>query len=159
VSIIVEMCDALAEGIQNNVEGLGPEFIPADRLHRYQPFDPEQLQADGQRHLAVYPVIERFDELITDESATGTHALSEHYAVLVWEGSGTEGTRLVRDEEGWKALLEVHESTLQWLYQSVTQIIGVSYFNWYAGTEFPTQASSTRWFRIILRTKQLRSFT
>lgn len=157
-SLITSMVDTLVTGLQT-VTGLTTATVPAERVHKYEPMDPELLQADGNRHFSVHPMPDNFDVLLEEESSFGTHLLEEHYAILVWEGSPVEGGRLVRDEAGWAALLDVWENVLLWLYQSANQILGVSAFDWYDGSDFPVEAGLARWFRVKVRTKQYRQFT
>jgi hypothetical protein len=141
-----DTCRAIADDLQYTVDGLDPAMIPAERLHLLEPWDPEQLQPDGKRHLAIWPI----GEAEAAEDAYMGHAaveLVQAYVILIWEGAGTEGTRRVRDEVAASAFLELHNATRQRLMQSRQAFAG-AYLTRYAGTAFPETTAQTRWCRI-----------
>ena len=151
----VVMCDAIKTDLVANVTGLGSAKVPTKNRHLYEPWDPENLEADGARHLAVWPLQEAEEK---QPLATGSHALNQQYAVVVWESSGTESTRLQRDEAGAATFLQLHNDTRGRFYVETNQQLGGSDRVWYVGTSFPVVPGPVRWFAITVEVRRFAAF-
>lgn len=141
ISTLVTVCDALIADLQGFVSGLGT--IDPSRVHRYAPWNPEELLADGYRHLAVWPV---GDAETGEDYVNLAREFVEHYDVLVWEPAGTEASRAVEDEAGAKAFLELQADVLE-RFLLPAQSAGGAYLARYVSTTFPESPGISRWFR------------
>jgi hypothetical protein len=141
ISSLITVVDALVHDLQMAVPGLGPDVVSDDRVHRYGAWSAEELTADGKRHLAVWPISEaNEDEYLTNSAIE----LVQEFQIVVWESNlGVE--RLVDDEEGAKALLELQEDVKTRLRLSA-QAFGGSYLSKYAAMTLDQSPSLTRGF-------------
>lgn len=143
-------CDALKADLVTNI----PALTDAE-THLYAAWDPERFEADGKRHLAVWP---EGEAEAPEPLATGSHALNQSYVVAVWESSGAEPTRLELDEEGAKTLLDLHNDVRDRLYVEVNQTLGDFERVWYAGSEFGTIPGLVRFFAIRVSVRAHQAF-
>lgn len=149
------VCDAIIDDLRNNVPGLVD--VPDRNIHRYSPWSPEELVADGGKHLAVWPAGEGAES--AEPMTTGSHMLNQVYAILWWESSGIEAPRLVGDEDGAATLLDLHNAIRARIYRDEFQTIGGSDRVWYVGTDFPEQVGQVRGFQIGLSVRRFQDFS
>jgi hypothetical protein len=90
--------------------------------------------------------------------ATGSHQLTQEYAVLVWEGSD-ESARQVLDEEATKNFLDLHNAVRDRIYRDSFQTIGGSDRVWYLGSALPERSRQVRWFLIGLSVRRFMAFS
>jgi hypothetical protein len=142
-------CDAVVDDLTNNVTGLRDA-----RVHRYAPWDPEQLIADGgERHLAVFPAAEAADESIPLVTGPGGDMLIQVYRVVVWEDAGDEASRGVADEDAAADLLELLEAVRERFYKIANTFLGSTELTKYVGAALPDRAGQVRWFQVTVRAR------
>lgn len=154
------VCDAIVAELQTGatsgqgaVPGLDAVAVPAGRVHKYEPWDPEQLQDDGHRHLAVWPAPEG-EEVVDDESAEGAHSWHQFYDLMVWESAGTEATRRKRNETAAVTFLQLHADIRARFYRVANKTLGGTQQTWVRATVFPEHLGRVRWFRMRIRAVQ-----
>lgn len=149
------VCSAIADDLRNNVAGLVE--VKESNVHLLAPWSAQELAADGEKHLAVWPVGENAES--AEPLTTGSHMLNQGFAILYWESSATEAPRLVEDQVGAAALLDLHNAIRARIYRDAFQTIGSSDRAWYVGTSFPEQVSRVRGFQISLSVRRFIDFT
>lgn len=146
------MCDAIADDLSLNVGALDGAIV-----HRYAPWDPEELTAGAsERHLAVWPLPESAES--ADGLTTNAHLLSQGYAVLYWENAGDESSRQVLDEDAAAALLDLQEACRDRFYRQAATTLGGSYRLWYRSCTMPARSGQVRWFALELQSWATREF-
>lgn len=148
--------DAIKADLVANVAGLAADKVKPKDIHLYNPQDPEAFEDDGARHLAVWPEADAEDP---EPLTTSSHALNQSYLVAVWESSGTEGTRLQRDEDAAKVFLDLHNDIRARLYVEANQLLGSSDRVWYGGTAFGATAGTVRWFVLRVNVRRFQAFS
>lgn len=147
--------DAIIADLRDNVPSLVE--VKESNIHRLAPWSPQELTADGERHLAVWPA--PGDAEIAEPMTTDAHMLNQVYIILYWESSGTEGPRLVGDEAGAATLLDLHNAVRDRIYRMSFQTIGASDRVWYIDTSFPEVVSRVRGFEIRLSVRRIKEFS
>lgn len=150
MSGFTDVCDALMDELVTNVAALAGSV-----QHLYAAWNPEELEADGKRHLAVYPVADSPDTPIP--LTMSEQELDQFYAVVYWEPD-PRATRQVEDETGAKALLDLCEAVRDRVYAADRQMLAGSERVWYAGTTLPSVSGQVRWFRLIVNVRRIASF-
>ena len=156
VSTFAATCDALIEDLRDNVPSLA---VDPENVHRYLAWFPEQLVADGDRHLAVFPSPDNFDAPETEGAPIGAHLRSQGFVILVWEPAEGESQRATSDEEGAKALLNLYEAVLARLYVTANQTMAGSWKQWFAGASVPARSGQVRWFSLVVARSDILNFT
>ena len=149
-------CDALIEDLLDHVPTLQ---VDSNNIHRYSTWFPEELTADGARHLAVFPASENFDSANTIGAPLGGHFRVQTFVILVWEPSNFEAERGVTDEEGTAAFLDLYEAILARLYVTANQSMAGSWKQWFQAAQVPDRVGTVRFFRIALQRNDTLSFT
>jgi len=142
--------DAIIADLQANVAAIGT--IPAANVHRYEPWDPQEMQAspgDG-NHLAVWPAIEGAESGSPFTTAPGGSELEQRFAVSYWEHIGTEGGAGVRDEVASAALFTLQNAVRARFFIVANLQIGGADQVRYLGTTFPSKATGVRWFTLVI---------
>lgn len=143
-----QFCDAVLVDLEENVPALRG-VLP----HRYGPWDPEKLTADGgERHIAVWPAAEAADES-APQTTDGGAMLIQLYRILYWEDAGDEAPRGIIHEESAKDLLELIEAVRGRFYLRSNFFIGGTEYTTYVGTSLPDRSSTVRWFQITVRAR------
>jgi hypothetical protein len=137
-----QLIDDVVADLQAEVAGLDDVDV-----HRYQAWDPTELQPDGRRHLAVWPAGEAVDAAEESQFLGVGAALTQAVTVLVWEGD-ERAPRGVADEVGAAALLTVQEAVRDRLISNALAGAGGSWRCTYGGSEFPEAPGATRWVRV-----------
>lgn len=143
--------EAIAADIQANVSGLS-----GVELHRYDAQDPEQVESDGARHLAVWPHAGGNPETGA-EFLNSSRLLEQRCVVMVWESTATESTRGVKDETAAKDFLQLENDVRARLLLK-TQSFGGAWLTAWDGTEFGTTAGTVRWFQLVVTSKRNQPF-
>jgi len=148
VSKFSQFCDAVLVDLEENVPGMRG-VLP----HRYMPWDPEKLVADGgERHLAVWPAAEATDES-QPQTTDGGAMLVQLYRILYWEDAGDESPRGIGDQGAAADLLELIEAVRARFYLRSNFFIGGTEYTTYVGTSLPDRSSTVRWFQISVRAR------
>lgn len=144
MSFFQTFVDALVNDLTTNVAGLRNA-----RIHRYAPWDPEQLMSEnGDRHLAVFPAAEAVEDAVPLVTGPGGDMLVELYRVIYWEGSIDEPARGLVDQQAAADLLELMEATRDRLYVTANLQLGGADHVRYAGATLPERSGLVRWFQI-----------
>lgn len=142
--------DAIIADLQANVAAISA--IPAANIHRYEPWDPQELAAspgDG-NHLAVWPAVEGAESARPLTTGPGSDLIEQRFAISYWEHIGTEGGAGVRDEAASAALLTLHNAVRARLYIVANIQLGGAFDTRYLGTTFPSRATGVRWFTLTI---------
>ena len=143
-------CDAIIADLRANVAAIGA--IPAANIHRYEPWDPQDMQAspgDG-NHLAVWPAIEGTEAARPLTTGPGSDLLEQRFAVSYWEHIGTEGGAGVRDEVASAALFTLHNAVRARFYIVANIQIGGAFDTRYLGSTLPSKATGVRFFTLTI---------
>lgn len=142
--------DAVCDDLTTNVPGLRDV-----REHRYQAWDPEELQAKaGERHLSVFPVADQAQLATPLVTAPGGDLLIETYRVLYWEDAGGESSRGVGDTQAAADLLSLAQATRDRFYVIANLTMGGATLVRYIGTAFPDRSGQVRWFAIGIQAQR-----
>ena len=136
-------CDAVIADLQANVRALTDV-----KVHRLLPYDPEELQADGDRHLSVFPVADTPDVAEPLVTGPGGDLLNQTYRVLYWEDAAGESSRAIGDTEAAATLFELHNAIRARFYAAGNTFLGGTEYTRYLGSVFPDRAGLVRWFTI-----------
>lgn len=140
--------DAVLDDLDSNV------FHGDIRIHRYAPWDPEQLRAEvGERHLAVFPAAEAVDEATPLVTAPGGDMLLQMFRVLYWESASDEAERGIVDEAAAGDLIDLLESVRGRFYKTANTFLGEAELVSYLGASLPDRSSSVRWFMLSIRAR------
>jgi hypothetical protein len=155
VSDFSDVCDAIATDLKSQVAA----FQTNDDLevHKYESWDPEELVADSKKHLAVWPVGEGAEA--AGPLVSNAHELNQTFVALYWEPTGTDASRVVRDEDAAKALFNLHNAVRARFYVETNQMLAGSYRLWYSGASFPDRPGPVRWFAVAFTAARAQSFT
>lgn len=148
MSTFSTVCDAIIADLQTNVTALSVANVPADRVHRYYPANPEENSARvGERHLGVWPEPEAET---AERFTTGGNMFTQNYLVVVWEdASETDGTRRA-DQAADAAILDLAEAVRARFHLKSLQTIGGSFQVDYRGISLPAEAGLNRMFGVRL---------
>lgn len=140
MSRFTDVVDAIVADLTTAVPELG-----SAKLHRYAPWTPQELEPDGSRHLAVWPMTnaQRADPVIMGPP---THYLTQLYRILVWENSPTD--RGVEDEAAVAALYDLHDAIEARFELVQNEAIAGAFRVRYQGTALPERSSSVRYFEM-----------
>lgn len=122
--------------------------LAAAKIHRYTPWDPEELVADRSKHLAVWPEGET-----TEEAAPmtyGSRQVRQGYVVLCWEPSGAESARGKRDEAAALVWLDLQNAVRARFHVKANMTLGGSMMLRYISTRLPERSGQVRWFELRL---------
>lgn len=151
-----DVVDAVATDLTANVATL--TALGADlEIHKLEPWDPEELQSDGKKHIGIWPVGEGAE--VPEVLAAGSHQLNQAFAVLYWEPVGVESSRLVRDEDAARALMDLHNAMRARFYVEANQQRAGAFRVWYSGASFPERVGNVRFFAIGFTAAKAISFT
>lgn len=142
-------CDALATDLTGNVTGL--TTLAAEVIHKLDPWAPEQLRPDGQRHLAVWPAGERAGPA-ERAAAEGMelYELTKTYLVLVWEDASLESSRGTTDYPAAQAWMQLHND-IRARFRGVNRGMGGNRLVEYQGVAFGAAAGGlVRWMLITV---------
>lgn len=149
-----DIVDAIVDDLTANVAGLADVEV-----HRYAPWSPENLQADGARHLSVFPLAEgEVAEVVAIGSASGSRRLTKTLAILIWEDSVTQAERQVADEDADRAWLQLHNDVRERFFRESALIMGGVNRLEYAGAVFGENAELVRWMQIQLAAETFKAF-
>lgn len=148
MSTFSTVCDAIIADLQANVTALSAANIPADRVHRYLPGNPEEQGARvGDRHLGVWPEPEAES---AERFTTNGNQLQQNYLVVVWEdASETDGMRRA-DQTADAAILDLAEAVRARFHRLAGQTLGGAFQVDYRGILVPSEAGLNRWFALRL---------
>jgi len=132
-------CTAISDLLTVNVTGMG-----AVTVHKLVPWDPAELVADGDRHLAVWPVADTPE--VTEPLTLDSLNAVQTYRVLVWENAGVESSRQVLDEQAASDFLQLQNDTRRMFHPFRT--FANTWKVRYRGTAFPERPSTVRWFEM-----------
>lgn len=146
MSTFSTVCDALIADLQANVTSLNTTNVPADRVHRYYPANPEeQLSSVGERHLGVWPEPEAET---AERFTTGGNLFTQNYLVVVWEHASETDGRRKADQTADAALLDLAEAVRARFHVKSLQTIGGSFQVDYRGIVLPGEPGMNRWFAV-----------
>lgn len=142
-------CDAVVEELTTTVPALRDVLI-----HRYAPWDPEQLIADGgERHLAVWPAADAADVSEPLVTGPGGDMLLQLYRIVYWEDATPESSRGVVDEQAAADMLGLIEAIRARFYAIENVFLGDTDRSHYVGTSLPERSGQVRWFQMTVQVR------
>lgn len=144
-------CTTVLADLVANVSGLS-----AAVQHSLAPWSPEELEADGARHVAVWPAGEQAESVTPLD--LGALQFNQVFRVLVWEDSGTESERQVTDTTATATFLQL-QNDVRARFMRLNFAVSGYYRAWPAQTRFPERSSQVRWFELSIAAATAVAFT
>jgi hypothetical protein len=136
-------CQAAIADLQTNVLALTEGSV---LVHPLVPYDPEELAADGERHLSVFPIAETAQQ--SQPLTTAGVELVEVYRILYWEGADDESSRGVADVDAARSMLDLAQAVKDRYLTTDTATLSGAFRVRYIGTVFPDRSGQVRWFAV-----------
>ena len=149
-----DFCSDLIADLQSNIRGLTEGSVS---VHLLVPYDPEELSADGDRHLSVFPLAEEAQR--ADPLTTAGVELIEVYRILYWEDAAGESGRGVADVEAAQTMLDLAQAVRARLLMQASQTLGGAFMVRYIGSVFPDRSGQVRWFAVGVEAHRAQDIT
>jgi hypothetical protein len=165
VSDYADFIDDAVLQIQAQVAGFDTSIVPDDirHVHRYAPWNPLDLVADGNRHLAMWPLPDAEAASPLAQNVQQVHTLQHVFAVLAWEDAAPQNSRQMPDEAKDRAWLDVANGLRDFFYVEANRQRAYAWGGYYrithVGTTFPETPQAVRWVALTITADRTIAFS